>query len=100
MTQTAQKQTWPRYDVAKDGRGWYATRDGERCCDYKPTRAQAETAATERMIADFALEDAQSVMLKRAYVNNPTDDPELAEAQKAETWIKETIKEAQKRLKR
>lgn len=51
-----------------------------------------------RRVGDRAFQDAQDVMLKRAYANNPIDDPELAEAQKAETWIRETIREAQKRL--
>lgn len=45
-----------------------------------------------------ALQGTQSTMLKRAYARAPADDPELAEAQKAETWIKETIKEITRRL--
>lgn len=44
------------------------------------------------------LQDTQVLMIKRAYVNAPIDDPKLANAQIAEIWIKETVKEVAARL--
>lgn len=47
----------PKYDVAKDAKGWYATRGGEKISDYVRTRAEAETEATKRMDADLHIEE-------------------------------------------
>lgn len=43
-----------------------------------------------------AIDSVESLMLQRVWADKPQDDPELARAQTAEIWVKQTIKELRK----